>query len=384
MKILRVIPSVNPAEGGPVEGLINSNHQLQQRGHTVEVASLDFSDTAWARDFAFPLHALGQSHSVYGYSAACRDWLDQHITHYDVVIIHGIWQYHTVAAAKACKKHGVPYLVFTHGMLDPWFKQSYPLKHLKKLAYWLLFLRRILRDARAVVFTTDEERLLARQSFPFYRCHETVVRYGTAGHTGNADEQRAAFLQAYPALADKTFSLFLSRIHPKKGVDILLQAFADQHKTNDDHWLVIAGPDETGWQAELEAMAENLGIAQNVIFTGMLSGDVKWGAYAAADCFVLPSHQENFGIVVAEALSAGLPVLITDKVNIHREVLAARAGLASADTREAFAGLLQQWQAMSPAEKETMRQNARQCFLQHFEITEAGRSLEALLLDTVA
>lgn len=381
MKILRVIPSVDPAAGGPIEGLLNSSRQLRERGHHIDVVSLDLPDAPCTKAFQFPLYSLGQSRRTYGFSPRCRNWLNQHVNDYDVVIIQGIWQYHAVAAANACRRHKVPYVVFTHGMLDPWFKRTYPLKHLKKLPYWFLLLRGILRDARAVVFTTDAERQLARQSFPCYRCNEMVVSYGTTGQQGDTNTQRDAFLSAWPQLHGRPFCLFLSRIHPKKGVDIIIDAFARAYRDTPDQWLVIAGPDETGLQAALQAQAKRLGIADRVLFPGLLQGDNKWGAYAAADCFVLPSHQENFGIVVAEALSAGLPVLISDQVNIYHEILACRAGLVSADNSTAFAALLGQWRQLADSDKAAMRLAARQCFLQHFAIDAAAQSLEKVLIN---
>ena len=381
MKILRVIPSVSPAAGGPVEGLINSSFKLMEIGHEIDVASLDMPDAHWLVGFQLPLYALGKSSRTYGYSPKLREWLDSHVTDYDIVIIQGIWQYHTVAAANACRNHHIPYVVFTHGMLDPWFKKTYPLKHLKKLPYWFLFLRSILHNAGAVIFTTDEERLLARESFPFYLCKETVVNYGIAGYSGAPSMQTEAFYQAFPALKEYAFSLFLSRIHPKKGVDILIKAFASAYPNPSRQFLVIAGPDETGWQNDLQALADQQGVKDRVIFTGLLQGDIKWGAYASAESFVLPSHQENFGIVVAEALSAGLPVLISDKVNIFREVQAEHAGLVSNDTAEDFARLLQHWRSIDNSEKKAMRDNARHCFEQHFEITQAAHSLERVLID---
>src|SRR5213076_1488953 len=112
------------------------------------------------------------------------------------------------------------------GMLDPWFKRTYPLKHLKKWIYWPWADYRVLRDARAVLFTTEEERLLARQSFWLYRCREAVVDYGTAGPTGDAARQRESFRSAFPMLRDTRNLLFLSRLHPKQGCDTLLAAFA--------------------------------------------------------------------------------------------------------------------------------------------------------------
>ena len=266
-------------------------------------------------------------------------------------------------------------MVYTHGMLDPWFNRAYPLKHLKKLLYWPWAERRVLRDARAVLFTCEEERRLARQSFPAYRCREAVVSYGTSSPPGDPDALRSRFLAGRPDLAGRRLLLFLSRIHPKKGCDLLLKAFAGVAGGHPDLHLVLAGPAEAGFRSELERLADALGIAARVTWTGMLSGDDKWGAFYAADAFVLPSHQENFGIAVAEALACGLPVLISDKINIWREIAEDGAGLVAEDTEAGTARLLRDWLTLPPGEAQGMREAARRCFLHRFEIGAAAQSL---------
>src|ERR1019366_7095808 len=139
---------------------------------------------------------------------------------------HGLWQYHGLAVHRALQRAGSPpYVVFSHGMLDPWFKHRYPLKHLKKSAYWWPFERRVLCDAAAVLFTCEEERRLARTSFPGSSYQEQVVAFGTAAPPENISAQRAAFFDHTPAVRDRRYWLFLGRIHPKKGVDLLIDAY---------------------------------------------------------------------------------------------------------------------------------------------------------------
>jgi glycosyltransferase involved in cell wall biosynthesis len=174
--------------------------------------------------------------------------------------------------------------------------------------------------------------------------------------------------------------LFLSRIHEKKGCDLLLQAFATTY-AHDPQWhLVMAGPDDDGSMARLQAMADKLGIAGRVSWPGMLSGAAKWGAYRTAEAFCLPSHQENFGLVVAEALACGCPVLITEQVNIWREVVDGGAGLAGADTVVGVTGLLSRWLALGPAVASSCRSQARPTFLRNFHIAAASRRIADLLI----
>jgi len=386
VRVLNVISSVNPSGGGTTEAIKQLGQVLLHQGHTVEVACLDAPNSSWLKTFPLKIHALGPGRSDYKYSKHFVPWLRRNAAHYDVVIVNGIWQYSSFGvwlALHSFRKRGShtpPYFVFTHGMLDPWFKRTYPLKHLKKWLYWPWAEYRVLRDAQAVLFTCEEERILARDSFWLYKCNEIVVNFGTAAPTGDPAVQRQTFLSQFPELRHKRLLLFLSRIHIKKGCDLLIEAFAKVAGAEDSLHLVIAGPDQTGWQAELQKQAKKLGIAQKIAWTGMLSGDLKWGAVYAAEVLVLPSHQENFGIVVAEAMACGVPVLISNKVNIWREVAADGAGLVANDDLDGTIELLKKWLAMLPDEQQIIQQKAKQCFTERFEIHKAVKDfLEKIL-----
>ena len=383
MRILHVIPTVNPASGGPAEGLRQLCQIYRMGGHEVDVASLDSPESIPQYNFPATVYALGPGWGLYGYSPRAVRWFKNHISSYDVVFINCIWQYNTLAAYRALAGTKTPYGVFTHGMLDPYFKKTFPLKHIKKSIYWHLFLQRILRHANMVMFTCEEEKILARQSFPRYRVRETVVPYGIFGP--DCDSQGAAeeFLAQWPGLRGKRLAISIGRIHPKKGTDILIEAFAET-MAKDPAWrLVVAGPDPIGLRQELEALATRLGVADRITWTGMLQGTLKWGAFAASEVFVLPSHQENFGIVVAEAMVCSLPVIISDKVNIWREVSNYWAGLVCDDTLEGTKASLRRWQALSQQEREALRLRSRRCFDQlfNYEVT-AKKALE--VVDAVA
>ena len=165
----------------------------------------------------------------------------------------------------------------------------------------ILFLAegRVLRDARYVLFTCDEERLAARNVFRGFRYRELVPGYGTADPTGDADAQKSEFLAAFPALKDKRFFLFLGRIHPVKGCDLLVEAFAKSISTlPPDFHLVFVGPDPSEMIPGLKKLAEKLGTLNRTHWLEMLKGDLKWGAMRAANALIHPSHHENFGIVI--------------------------------------------------------------------------------------
>jgi glycosyltransferase involved in cell wall biosynthesis len=383
MKILHVIPSIDPATGGPAEGLKQLCHIYKLGGHDVAVATLDAPEAIEGYDFPVPVFALGPGWGLYGYTSRAAKWFRENLAAYEVVFINCIWQYNTLAVYRALQGSTTPYAVFTHGMLDPYFKKKFPLKHIKKTIYWHLFLQRILRNARAVLFTCEEEKILARNSFPRYQVREMVVPYGIFGPECDTAAAAEEFLTRWPELRGKRVAISMGRIHPKKGTDLLIEAFAAS-LAKDAAWrLVIAGPDGLGWQKDLEALAQRLGVADRITWTGMLRGSIKWGALAAAEVFTLPSHQENFGIVIAEALSCGLPVVVSNKVNIWREVTSYDAGLVCDDTREGAAQCLARWQTLTGDERAALRVNSRRCFdeLFNYEAT-AKRALE--IVDYVA
>ncbi len=366
-----------------MEAVCQISRVLEGMGHRTEVVSTDDPASAWLADLPFQTHALGPGRTSYAYVPRLVPWLKANAERFDAVIVNGLWQYPSFAVWRALRGTPTPYFVYTHGMLDPWFKRTYPLKHLKKRLYWPWGEYRVLRDAKAVLFTCAEEKLLARQSFSRYSATEVVVSFGTSAPAGDPDRQREAFLSMHPELRGKRLLLFLGRIHAKKGCDLLIEAFGLAARMDPALRLVMAGPDQSGWRAALERRASGLGVGERISWPGMLTGDAKWGAFYASEAFVLPSHQENFGIAVAEALACGLPVLISDKVNIWREIAGDGAGLVAEDDAEGTRRMLDQWMQMDAQAKAEMGRRAPLCFRRHFEISRAAQSLVAALTPPV-
>jgi glycosyltransferase involved in cell wall biosynthesis len=384
MRILHAIHSANPRGGGPIEGLKQLSMANIAQGHSVEVVTIDSPGQEWMKDFPLPLFPMGPAIFRYGYSSRLLPWLRENHRKYDVVIVNGIWQYNSFGVWRALHRSQTPYCVFTHGMLDPWFKHAYPLKHLKKWLYWPWGEYRVLRDALAVFFTCEEERRLARRSFWLYHCDEIVLTYGTGAAPGLSQEEEMKFQQKFPELAGKRLILFLGRIHEKKGCDLLIAAFArflreGAPSGTDDLHLVMAGPEDNEYGKRLRKKASELEIAERITWTGMLSGGPKWGAFRAAEVFILPSHQENFGIAVAEALSCGLAVLISNKVNIWREIYQDGAGFVENDDAEGTFGLLKRWFGLSRAEQDAMRAKAVECYDSRFSIPRVANSFTSAL-----
>ena len=369
MRLLHVICTTNSESGGPIEAIHRISEVLIRNGIEVTVASLESTEEIQGRNFPFTHYGIGKGWGKYRFNSRFVPWLKQRAGRFDAVILHGLWNYASFGGWRALRKQGTPYFVFVHGMMDPWFRERYPCKHLLKQLYWIWAEGRVLRDARKTLFTCEEEMLRARGVFRGYTYKEQVVLYGTAAPVGNEHDDRDAFLAKFPILTGRRFLLFLGRIHPKKGCDLLLEAFAQCISVLPDGLdVVMAGPDQVGWMCELEKLAEEKGISKRVHWVGMLTGKAKWGALRLADALIFPSHQENFGFVVAEAMACRTPVLISDKVNIWREVLAAEAGFVEPDSVEGTVQLLRRFAALSQEELMTMRSNAEAGFRRFFDI----------------
>jgi glycosyltransferase involved in cell wall biosynthesis len=373
-RLLHVVDSLAPAAGGTTEGI----RRLAESGvSAVEVVCLDEAGEAYLRGQSFPVHALGPARGNYRYTPRLGEWLAGNLSRFDGVVIHGLWQYHSYGSYRVVRGR-IPFVVFPHGMLDPYFKRAFPLKHVKKQVYWLAREYRVLRDARAVCFTTPIERDSAAGTMWPRRWNPVVVSFGTSQPAGDPVMQREMFLSQFPALQGRRFFLFLSRFHSKKGCDLLLDAFARVAEMHPDLDLVMAGPDEEGLRSQLEAQAKGLRISARVHWTGMLEGDLKWGAFYAAEAFVLPSHQENFGIAVVEALACGVPVIISDKVNIWPDIAHDEAGVVNPDTVEGTYRSMTTLLAMQPEERRRMIRRGLECFRARYEMTRTAQALNEL------
>lgn len=379
LRILHSVATVNPASGGPLEGVRQISRINEAYGHKPEILSLDSPDNPWVAKMEFKTHALGPGVTRYGFSNRFTRWLAANRENYDVVIVNGIWNYNAFGTWRALRDTDTPYYVYTHGMLDPWFKYRYPWKHAKKWLLWPWAVFPVLRDAKGVFFTCEEERRLARESFWLYDCNEIVVNYGTPGVPDPTKDYGAAFLEKLPELKPFRRFVFLGRVHPKKGPDIILRSIARLRDAGlwDPRTMkfIMAGPTDGQYAATLRNLARNLRVEDSVTWTGMLLGDDKWGALQCSEAFLLPSHQENFGIAVAESLSVGVPVLISKSVNIWADIIADGAGLVDDDTVQGCIRQWTQWLGLTPQQKATMGHHAKSCFERRYTAKRAAVSM---------
>ena len=385
MKILNVINSMNPTTGGPCEGIRNLIPELKRKGIDSEVVCLDDPHNSYLKNDSFTVYALGKSLTPWKYHPRLFSWLLINLTRYDIVIVRGLWLYHSYAVHKAIRtlrKKNIKRLprvyIMPHGMLDPWFQQtaSRKMKSIRNLLYWHLIEKKVVSCADGLLFTCLSELELARKTFSDYDTKKEInIGYGIDDPPVYNDRILNAFHERCPNLANQSFLLFLGRIDAKKAVHLLLNAYHKISQTTPNlPALIIAGPGlETEYGQKIFRMAEQSSLLdKKIIFPGMLTSDAKWGAFYECDAFILPSHQENFGIAVVEAMACGKAVLISNKVNIYKDIETARAGLVNEDSEAGISSLFNTWVGMTADKKNEMCRRARQVFETRFNIRSAA------------
>jgi glycosyltransferase involved in cell wall biosynthesis len=333
VNITHVIPYMHPNAGGPPVVVDRLCRRLAARGHNVRVITTDAlagNDSGWERQYADGGYQLevhkSKGGGSFAYSRTLARALCLAVAGSDLVHLHTVWTYPTLRAAWACRKQGIPYLVMPHGMLDP---NSVRRKRMKKWLYTKLIEGPNLRRATGLVYTHPEEEKLARETLTGLPRGWIVPLAADPPPTVGKTELAAEFFARHPDQIGRRIVLFLGRLHAKKGLDLLIPAFAEVARRLSDARLVLVGPGDPDYIEELAGLAERCGVAERVTFLGALAGREKWADLAAATVFALPSYQENFAITAVEALSVGTPVLLSPRVNIWPEVEAASAGIIS-------------------------------------------------------
>jgi glycosyltransferase involved in cell wall biosynthesis len=377
-EVLRVIPSMNPDNGGVVTAIKESIVASENNNINISILCFDSYDDSWIVGFN-NIICLNQNITSYGVNFYYLKWLKENINKFDFVIFDGVWDFHLVGGLLL-KKLGKPYAVFTHGMLDPYFNINI-IKYLKKIPFWFLYLRKVMKEADAVFFTCHEEERLSRKSFPYFYCTPKIVKLGIAEPL-KRNESVSSFLELYPYYKEKKFILYLSRLHPKKGLEDLFQAIKLLPRSF-EYKIVIAGSGDLDYVQSLKALCVTLDIKDKIDFIGPIYDYAKWGAFYTAEMFILPTHQENFGLVIAESLACKTPVIITNKANIFEHVQAYGCGLISDDNPNSIYMALVEWLNMSRVQLDGMRENARHCYDLEFSNIAVGNSLELVITDLI-
>jgi len=332
VKVLHVIPSVGPLRGGPSFAVRSIATGLAASGIETHVATTDDNGPGrrLAVEFGRPREENGVTYwyfprqsSFYLYSAPFTGWMWRHAADYQLIHIHAVFSYCSNMAAYIASRLGIPYVVRPLGVLNRWgMEQRRP--WLKRLSFSLIE-RHVLKNAAFVHYTAEQERIEAAQC----GFEDRPMIIPNPVEAPDANGVKGELRRLYPELRSKRVALFLSRIDRKKGLDLLIPAFAGVLREIPDAALVVAGDGDAALTETLRQNCRSLGIEKSVHWPGFLSGSAKAAALADADVFVLPSYSENFGIAVIEAMALGVPVVLTDQVGVCREVAASNAGLVT-------------------------------------------------------
>lgn len=388
---------MDPKQGGVCQAVKTMAAGLAINNIKNVIVTMDNQEADFLKNNTFKTYAMGAGKGRWCYNGRLPFWFLTHLPDFDVVITHGLWLYPGYALYKALDKlkrigHTTlpKLLVMPHGMLDPYFQRATnrKLKAIRNMIYWRCIEANLVNEADGLLFTCEEEANLAREPFrPYHPKQQFIVGLGVEAPPIFSAAMKRAFTEKCEALNHAPYFLFLSRIHKKKGVDILINGYCEfckeqQRITNNDGdsilpRLVIAGPGlDSAYGKEMQQLAsDHAQLNRSVFFAGMLSGDAKWGAFYGCEAFILPSHQENFGIAVVEALACGKPVLISNQVNIWKEILTHGGGYVAADSLNGVNELLKYWEHSSTGIKQMMSENALRTYQMTFSTSHSTMRL---------
>jgi glycosyltransferase involved in cell wall biosynthesis len=376
IKILRIIPSLDPIFGGPSKTIFDTSFMLTKKGFKVDILTGEQKGSSkknYIRNINMfksnkikiidkGKHSLG----VYCFNLAQFKWLYKNRYKYDYTIVHGLWQFSTLMARILLKKK---YFVFIHGQLDPWFKENF-FKKIKKKIYWFLFEKNNLLNSKSILVTSKGEKSSLDKTFVNTSgIKKTIIRYGIFKPKINKKRALAKFYRKFPKLKNKNFYLFLGRFHEKKGCETLIRSTKIIEQEFKDK-ILLAGPQNgTNYERKIKELSVNYNLDKKIIFSDMLTNEIKWGAILASKAMVLASHGENFGVSLVESLSLGKPVLTTNKVNIYKEILRDKAGFISKDNVDDFAYILMKFHKLKNNDLKILSRNANNCFTKNFDLS---------------
>jgi glycosyltransferase involved in cell wall biosynthesis len=372
MRVLHVIPSLAVGEGGPTRAILEIERALAARGVSCTTVATDVGHRQGSEALGMP-DAAGPSERLifpavtrfYKVSPAMWRWLSQNVRRFDAVHIHALFNFPPAAAAYWARRSNVPYVVRPLGVLRRYgMEQRRPL--LKKLSLGLVE-RRMLQGAAAVQFTSAAERSDAGELVR--DLHGVVLPLGI--DVQPVDRMPRRTLSEAPSL------LLVSRIDPVKNIEALLRALTSVADEFPHVTLDIAGAGPADYMRELQALASGLGIASRVTWLGHVEGPGKDRLLRDATAFVLPSHSESFGISAVEAMAAGLPTIVSDRVAIAPDIAAAGAGLVVDTSADGIAGGIRRMLAGTAA-YDAMSRAAHALALSDFSNDRMGERLEAL------
>jgi glycosyltransferase involved in cell wall biosynthesis len=381
VQVLIAIRDMHPSEGGPPVVVAGHAQALAKMGNTVTVVATTLAHQraetlhAWRQlaDFRIDLQLFERVAPLkLGRSPTLKSFVEREIKKFDAVHLHGIWEQCLTDVARTARRHTVPYAIAPHGMLDRWSRAR---SRLRKIIAWrLLGVGKTFRNANALQFGTVDERNEAADLGVLR--NPVIIRNGIDPYEFSSRGEQFDLATELPKVAShQSLLVFYSRMHPKKGVDILLEAFARVLPDFPNTKLLIAAlSNDTAYEVKMRARAECEDIADSVLITTELTGRKGLGIYDHADLFVLPSRQEGFSMAVLEAMVSGVPVLVTHAC--HMDFIAeVNAGFVAEVSIDGVAKALRDFLRTTASERELMAQNARDWILDNCTWESIGKQL---------
>ncbi len=376
-KILRIITTLNPEYGGPINAIIHNSRALIKKGIKVDILTCDNKNTRYVKNKNITIHNMGPSLlGRYGFSFKLFFWLKKNRENYDTFLIHGLWQFISLAARLLLRNN---YYIFLHGQLDPFFKLNF-FKLLKKKFYWRLIEKNNLLNARSVLLTSKGEKNSLNNTFvKMEGIKKKVVNYGIIKPKYDNTKYSALFYKKFKELKNKNFYLFLGRYHEKKGCEIIIEAINKFKKNFEDMVLMVGPLKNTNYEKKIFYLRKKYNLDKKIIISDALYGNYKWAAISKSKAMLLPSHGENFGVSIAESLCFSRPVLISNKVNIYKDIIKYDAGLVSKNSSNGFMKILEQFSKYDKKKLTKMRKNSFKCFDENYNLYKNQNELYDLI-----
>jgi len=327
MRILHVVYSMSLKTGGLAVAVNGMSKALARKGHSVSVYTTDELEDEKGKKIeelnGYKIYRFPSSNFfISSYSPQLKNQLLDEISNFDVIHIHGLWVYTTYICAKICRRLNRPYIITPHGMLDQWsFHQGY----VKKIIYAAIIEKENINKAKVVHFTTEKEK--TRSSHFGIKAFQAVAPLGIDLKEFIPDEKQQGIKSIAPELYGSRFVLFFSRIHPKKGLELLIKAFSKLSVEFNDLRLVIMGSGEAGYINNIKHQLKKYGIFDKTYILGAINGKKRFEIVKNAEFVCLPSKQENFGLALVESLACKTPVIVSSHVDLSDDIKKNGAGL---------------------------------------------------------
>ncbi len=373
MRALHAVASLAASTGGPAVVVPALVHQLSSCGIDVDVVAqrrrADTESPAWASGPNYHFAATSDG-SKFGYSSEAARIMRRLVEGSDLVHSHGVWMHINYLSAGLARRLNRPHLITVHGMLEPWAVRY---RRFKKIIAWRLFQHRAIARASCLHALTENEAGHIRRLG--IRTPIAVVPNGV--ELPQTKLSREVLESRHPELRDKRWIVFCSRVHPKKGLIPLAEAWGSLAGRHRDHHLVVAGPDEGSFWPTVERRLQDMRLSGRYTYTGMLTPEYRDCALANADVFVLPSYSEGFSLAVLEALAHSCPVLITPYCNFP-EAQRGGAGLECEPRPDSIAAGLESLLRLTERERSAMGERGRELVATKFSWKSVAARMSAI------